>query len=97
MSLDSARSIFEKLDKISRERALTDVESLTLEQAIQDMDSVAPHKAFRSWTQPEEDRLFDLIAEGKSFSAAGKIIGRTKDSCIGRFHYVTKYMGAQAA
>jgi len=52
----------------------------------------------RPWSDYDTDRLADLIAEGKSFSGAADALGRTKNSCISRFHKaILKPLGWQAA
>lgn len=54
--------------------------------------------AQRPWTDDETDRLADMIADGKSFQRAADHLGRTKNSCIGRWHNViVQQLGAQAA
>lgn len=52
----------------------------------------------RAWSDDETDRLADMIADGKSFQRAADHLGRTKNSCIGRWHNViVQQFGAQAA
>lgn len=52
----------------------------------------------RHWSDDETDRLAEIIAEGNSFTTAGQLLGRTKNSCISRFHgSVAAKFGEQAA
>ena len=54
--------------------------------------------AQKPWTDDETEALAECIADGWSFAAAGRKIGRTKCSCIGRFRVaIAKPMGWQAA
>lgn len=48
------------------------------------------------WTQAMDERLMDLIAEGKPFTVIAGIIGRTAASCAARFRRLAENMGAQA-
>lgn len=48
------------------------------------------------WTSAEDDILADLIADGLSFSEAGRRMGRSKCSCLSRFRKIARDMGAQA-
>lgn len=51
-----------------------------------------------TWSDDETDRLADMIADGLSFARAGKALGRTKNSCISRWHHaIVAPMGEQAA
>lgn len=51
----------------------------------------------KAWTDDETDRLADMIADGWTFGAAGRSLGRTRNSCIGRWHTaIVKRLGAQA-
>ena len=43
-----------------------------------------------------DERLMDLIAEGKPFSAIAGLIGRSAQSCAARFRRLAENMGAQA-
>ncbi len=45
-------------------------------------------KHSRPWTEQEDDLMFDLVADGMSFSRIGKILGRTKNSCVGRMNRI---------
>lgn len=60
--------------------------------------SVEPrHVIQKAWTDDETDRLCDMIADGWTFGAAARKLGRSRNSCIGRWHnYVIPKVGAQA-
>lgn len=49
-----------------------------------------------SWTPDMDALLMDCIADGASFSRAGKQLGITKDQAAKRFNRLAKRMGAQA-
>lgn len=51
----------------------------------------------KAWTDDETDRLAEYIADGWSFGGAARKLGRTKNSCIGRWHNcIRKEAGWQA-
>ena len=50
-------------------------------------------QSLSEWTHAQEDKLMELISEGISFANAGKVIGRTKGSCIGRFRKLARRLG----
>ena len=90
---------FERLDGISRTRALTDNESAMLEHAMRQCDyaDAAHAKQKTRWTETETNALCDIIADGGTFKAASHELGRSKNSCISRFHHVSREIGWQAA
>lgn len=60
------------------------------------MTNAKPY-ATRPWTDAESDILCDHIADGGGFGTAGKMLGRTKNSCVSRFHKIARSLGSQAA
>jgi hypothetical protein len=95
------QATFDRLDALSRKRALTDTESAMLEKAIREMDAAEATKAatgqpLQHWTPEEDARLCDLIADGCSIAAAGRIMGKSKGSAAGRFKRIRAEMGWQA-
>lgn len=92
------QATFDRLDKISRTRALTSVESALLEKAIGEIDGYredGPRKG-SPWTPEEEARFCDLIADGMAIRAAGRAIGRSSSAGIARFERIKLSMGWQA-
>lgn len=51
----------------------------------------------RLWTPMEEDVLCELIADGHGFPDAAQALGRTRESCIGKFDRIRAAMGWQAS
>ncbi len=52
----------------------------------------------KRWSDDETNRLADMIADGWTFGGAARKLGRTRNSCIGRFHTaIRKPLGWQAA
>jgi SOS-response transcriptional repressor LexA len=49
------------------------------------------------WTDDQEAILMDGMAQGLTFAAIGKILGKSKNACVGRFHMLSASMGHQAA
>lgn len=49
------------------------------------------------WPASDIAALCDLIADGSSFGAAAKALGKTKNSITSRWHKIVRLMGAQAA
>ncbi|MGW8203002.1 hypothetical protein ACWGM0_10700 [Sphingomonas bisphenolicum] len=49
------------------------------------------------WTEDRDAILMDGIAEGLTFAAMGKILHKSKNACISRFHALAASMGHQAA
>lgn len=51
----------------------------------------------KMWSDDETERLADMIADGFTFGGAARRLGRTRNSCIGRWHnHVIPKVGAQA-
>ena len=51
----------------------------------------------KRWSDWETDRLAEMIADGWTFGGAARKLGRTRNSCIGRFHTaIRKPLGWQA-
>lgn len=48
------------------------------------------------WTPALDDRLMDLMAEGKSYTVVAQALGKTKAAVVGRFKRLAESMGAQA-
>lgn len=91
MTPSAAQAMFHKLDALSRTRALTDLESLTLEAAIDELDAVrCPHTNKVGWTPQEDDKLRALVAQGWSFGGAGRELKRSKNSCLGRWRRLSR-------
>jgi hypothetical protein len=95
------QATFDRLDKLSRKRALTDNESALLQHAIGELDASAEARATKptrhgGWTDDEDARFFDLIADGLSISAAARAVGRSRNSGVSRFARAVREMGAQA-
>jgi hypothetical protein len=92
---------FDRLDKISRSRALTADESRMLERAIKEIDAPRNRPRGRpggnSWSREEEARFCDLIAEGMSPREAGVAIGKTESAGAGKFDRIKAHYGWQAA
>jgi GcrA cell cycle regulator len=44
------------------------------------------HRNWNAWSEADDARLRELIAENLSYAAIGKLMGRNKNSCIGRAH-----------
>ena len=44
------------------------------------------HRSWTAWTDADDARLRELVAENLSYAAIGQLIGRNKNSCIGRAH-----------
>lgn len=49
------------------------------------------------WTEDQDAILMDGIAEGLTFAAVGRILRKTKNTCISRFHRLAASLGHQAA
>ena len=41
---------------------------------------------FQAWSLGEDEKIKDLVAKGNSFGVIGKIMGRSRNSVIGRAH-----------
>ena len=50
----------------------------------------------RRWTGAQDALLMDLIADGRTFSQAARVMRMTKNAVIGRFKRLAARMGAQA-
>ncbi len=46
------------------------------------------HRNWTAWTDADDARLRELIAENLSYAAIGALIGRNKNQCIGRAHRI---------
>lgn len=44
------------------------------------------HRNWNAWSEADDARLRELLAENLSFAAIGKLMGRNKNSTIGRAH-----------
>lgn len=49
----------------------------------------------KAWSEDEDMRLCDMIADGVTFAEAGKRLGRSKGQAIGRFGRIAKRYGEQ--
>lgn len=76
---------FDKLDTISRSRALTESESMLLEVAIQEIDNASKVERARAWSEPEDARLIDLVRSGVAIKEAGRRIGRSPSGAVARY------------
>jgi hypothetical protein len=91
--------IFDRLDKLSRQRALTENESLMLERAIEGLAAEVKPRGVTNqftWSEDETNRFCDLIADGMTPRKAGIAIGKSGSAGIGKFDRMRKAMGAQA-
>lgn len=51
----------------------------------------------KPWSDWETDQLAHYIADGWTFGGVARKLGRSRNSCIGRFHTaIKKPLGAQA-
>lgn len=51
----------------------------------------------KPWSDWETDQMADYIADGWTFGGVAKKLGRSRNSCIGRWHnHVIPKVGAQA-
>jgi hypothetical protein len=48
------------------------------------------------WTPALDARLMEAVANGSSFSAAGRLLGLNKDQACTRFAHIRRSMGSQA-
>jgi hypothetical protein len=58
---------------------------------------VGKRRQKNGWTEDQEAILMDGMAEGLTFAAIGKILGKSKNACVSRFHALAASMGHQAA
>lgn len=91
------RQVFVTLDAISRQRALTEAESLALERAVRQMEAAGgDREPLRPWL-PHEDRALRLVlplqrqrrgrpraAELSPASVLAPILGRSRDAILKR-------------
>ena len=54
------------------------------------------NRIVKAWTHQDDADLMESIANGMTFEAAGRQIGRDKNAAIGRFNRMKKQMGEQA-
>ena len=99
------KGLFARLDRVSRSRALTEAESALLERSILALDR--PETRRRSievleiqrgpsgWTDDQQDRFFDLVAEGTAIRAAARMVGKSESAGIGLFDRFRRSLGAQ--
>lgn len=85
-----AQKTFTWLDNLSRQRALTEEESVQLARAIRTLDAKQV-----GWTDDMDARFFDAIANGASIADAGRLIGVSSGAAAGKFMRARKAMGAQ--
>jgi len=85
-----AQKTFTWLDNLSRQRALTEEESVQLARAIKTIDGGCVR-----WTEDMETRFFDAIADGMSIGAAGRLVGVSKGAASGKFTRAREAMRAQ--
>lgn len=55
------------------------------------------HRDQSCWTDAEDAALCEAVANGSSIAKAGRMLGRSKGSAIGRFWRLAKQFGWQAA
>lgn len=89
--------VFERLDRLSRQRALTDAESCMLERAIAGLEKPSTANNGKPWTTDEENRFCDMVADGWSIAAASRAIERTPNAGSGFMDRLRRYYGWQAA
>jgi hypothetical protein len=80
------QATFDRLDALSRIRALTDSESALLEHAIKQIDG-APRPATRAgaWADHDVARFCQLVTEGCSIREAGRRIGKTGSAAVAKW------------
>lgn len=84
---------FDRLDRISRQRALTDAESAMLERAIEEVDRKATPvvRTQKRWTPSEVVAFVRLISVDQcSVSEAARRMGRTRNAGLGKWHRLQK-------
>lgn len=84
--MNYAQATYDRLDALSRTRALTEAESRSLARAIKLIDRQSTRKgSARGWT-PELDRQFlAAIASGCKIGEAAEMIGKTRNAGCGRY------------
>lgn len=78
---------FADLDRISRQRALTDRESILMETCIKAIDGPQKrqgHTSSTSWPQEDEDTLLRLYGDGIGTTKIARMMGRTENSVKGK-------------
>lgn len=92
------QATFDRLDRISRERALTTAESVLLERCIDRIDSGQSERKGRpsAWSPEATARFADLIADGVSIRQAAVMCGRPQNSGITKFRQMKAQLGWQA-
>jgi hypothetical protein len=50
------------------------------------MSEPQPQRICNPWSEADDARLRELVAENLSYAAIGRLMGRNKNSCIGRAH-----------
>lgn len=104
----SWQGVIDRLDGLSRLRALTDAESRLLERAIKEAakpkrkatpgDLTKPEaRASIVWSPDMENTLCDLVADGMTISDAARRMGLPTNATQRRFAIIRERMGAQAA
>lgn len=96
MSYSPAQRIHDELDAISRTRALTNAESLRLEQAIAFLDADKKPGRPPLWTPEDDATFFEAVANGASIAEAGRLVGKTRGAAAGRFKRISETYGWQA-
>jgi hypothetical protein len=48
------------------------------------------------WSADQDAIMMDALAAETGFTAIGRMIGKSKNACISRFHKITAAMGGQA-
>lgn len=105
----SAAETFERLNQISRTRALTDKESKSLWESMRAMGrkprtarakaapKAQPQLGGWSWSYDDDAKFFDAIADGMPIAEAGRLVGKNNAASQGRFSRARKVMGWQAS
>lgn len=77
---------FQDLDRISRQRALTDRESILMETCIKAIDGPQDRVPDRStaWPVADEDTLLRLHADGLGTAQIARTMRRTENSVKGK-------------
>lgn len=95
--MSKPQDIFDRLDRLSRARALTDAESALLERVIVEMDGAPPPPLTYGWAPDQAARFFDLIADDVSIREASRRVGKTECAGSGKFSRIAQAYGWQAA
>lgn len=98
MSRDRWQAMFDRLDTLSRLRALTLAESVSLERAMAELERAEPDPTvLGGWPPETETRFLALIDGGMSIRAAARAVGKSSNAGIGRYRRIRARRGRLAA